>query len=222
MAVRSYFNRPQNVVELRETTASPQQPHLAFRSRSKSTALVSLVAPLLAPEVLSSGEEVRHEVEDVRSAYIKAVGTSLPPPITVSEVAEAQALITATSDTSSLDRLSAAHENDVPPIPRPSSALGGKDYLRPTTPTSSNRASLYPAGNFQNSSIPDINDMKGEIMCNYLHQQQLKKMWSNGGREEGVLLKKSREYYTCCPSDLQSQRNGLFDAVKRLNVRVCR
>jgi hypothetical protein len=70
--------------------------------------------------------------------------------------------------------------------------------------------------------MPDINDMKTEIMCNYLHQQQLKKMWANGSREEGVLLKKSKDDYTCCPSDLQLQRNGLLDAVKKLNVRVCK
>lgn len=70
--------------------------------------------------------------------------------------------------------------------------------------------------------MPDINDMKTEIMCNHLHQQQLKKMWSNGSHEEGVLLKKAKDDYTCCPPDLQLQRNGLFDAVKKLNVRVCR
>jgi hypothetical protein len=79
---------------------------------------------------------------------------------------------------------------------------------------------MYPAGDFRNSSLPDINDMKAEIMCNYLHQQQMKKMWSNGGHEEGVILRKSREEYTCCPTDLQAQKNGLFDAARKLNVRV--
>jgi hypothetical protein len=110
---------------------------------------------------------------------------------------------------------------DATPISQPSSSLGENDSLQPATAVSGNRASLYPAGDFRNSSIPDINDMKAEIMCNYLHQQQMKKMWSNGGREEGVILRKSREEYTCCPPDLQFQKNGLFDAARKLNVRVC-
>lgn len=113
------------------------------------------------------------------------------------------------------------HDMEVTRISQPSSLLSENDNLQLTTAAFSNKASLYPAGDFRNSSMPEINDMKAEIMCNYLHQQQMKKMWSNGGREEGVILRKSREEYTCCPPDLQLQRNGLFDAARRLNVRVC-
>ena len=109
---------------------------------------------------------------------------------------------------------------DATPISQPSSSLSENDGLQPATIVSGNRASMYPAGDFRNSSIPDLNDMKAEIMCNYLHQQQMKKMWSNGGQEEGVILRKSREEYMCCPTDLQAQKNGLFDAARKLNVRV--
>jgi hypothetical protein len=221
MGVRSYFKRPRDVVEFHETMTSPQKSAPTLQHNPDSIISVASVAPLFEPEVLLSKEDIRRKVEDMRSNYIKAVDTGLPPPITISEVAVAQPLTTAKPNTPSLARSLSAYENGVTTISRPSSADSENDNQGQTTPFVSNRASIYPAGDFRNSSMPDINDMKAEIMCNYLHQQQLKKMWSNGGREEGVLLKKSRGEYTSCPSDLQLRRNGLFDAVKRLNVRVC-
>jgi hypothetical protein len=221
MGVGSYFKRPRDVVKLHETMTSPHQPAPALRRKPDSNTSVPAVAPLFEPDVLLSKERVRRKVEDMRSNYIKAVDTGLPPPITVSEFAEAQSLTMTRSNAPSLAGSLIARQNGVTAISRPSSAVGENDNPGSTTPVLSNRASLYPAGDFRNSSMPDINDMKSEIMCNYLHQQQLKKMWSNGGREEGVLLKKSRGEYTSCPPDLQLLRNGLFDAVKRLNVRVC-
>jgi hypothetical protein len=221
MSIRSYSLRPQDVVELRETMTFPQQPTPTFPPRPDSTTPIPPVAPLFVPEAPLSKEDIRLKVEGMRSTYIKASDTSLPHPIAGSEIAEVQPLMTPTSNTPSLTQPLNTHESDVTPISWLSSAPSGNDYMRPTTPILSNRTSLYPAGDFRNSSMPEVNDMKAEIMCNYLHQQQLKKMWSNGGREEGVLLKKSKEEYTSCPSDLQLQRNGLFDAVRRLNVRVC-
>jgi hypothetical protein len=221
MGVRSYFKRPRDVVELHETMKFPQQPAPSLRRKPDSTTSAPAVTPLFEPEVLLSKERVLRKVEDMRSNYIKAVDTGLPTPTTVSEAAEAQSLTTTKSSARSLPGSLNVHENGVPAISPPSSAVSENDNLGPKTLVLSNRASLYPAGDFRNSSMPDINDMRAEIMCNYLHQQQLKKMWSNGGREEGVLLKKSRREYTSCPSDLQLRRNGLFDAVKRLNVRVC-
>ena len=91
--------------------------------------------------------------------------------------------------------------------------------LFPPSPKGFNQPSLYPTGDFRNSPSPDYHDMKTEIMCNYLYQQQLKKMWSSGTEEEGVLLKKGRDEYACCPPDLEMQRGGLFDAIRGLNVR---
>jgi hypothetical protein len=221
MGVRSHFKRQQDVVELRETTTSQAQVTSTSRRRPDSIAPIQHVAPVFEPEVLSSRENVRPRVEHTRASYIRAADNGLPHPITILE-GEAQPLSTATSETPSRTRPPTMHGKDDTPTSQSSSALGENDYLRPTTPIFSNRTSIYPTGDFRNSSMPDINDMKTEIMCNYLHQQQLKKMWSNGSHEEGVLLKRSKDDYTCCPPDLQLQRNGLFDAVKKLNVRVCR
>lgn len=64
-------------------------------------------------------------------------------------------------------------------------------------------------------------EIKADVMVNWLHQQQLERMWTNGGVGEGVVLKKGRDAYTACPAELSNHRGDLFDAVTRLNVRVC-
>ena len=222
MGFRSHLKGLHDVVELREIATSPTIPPSVFRPRENSRSPVPALAPLLEPDVFSLKEHVRRKVENMRSHRIEAVGDGLSPPNTISEVAEAQPGSSTPSDTGTATRSSIAHETEVRPISQLSSAVSESDDLRPTTPVFNKRTSLYPAGDFRNSSTPDINDMKTEIMCNYLHQQQLKRMWSNGSLDEGVILKKSREEYTCCPSDLQLQANGLCDAVKGLNVRVGR
>lgn len=62
--------------------------------------------------------------------------------------------------------------------------------------------------------------MKADMMCNWLYQQQLERMWSTNGLEEGVVLKKTKDDYKCAPADLLSHRDGFFDAVQKLNVKV--
>lgn len=81
-------------------------------------------------------------------------------------------------------------------------------------------ASLYPSGDFRNSTLDDIMEIKADVMVNWLHQQQLERMWTNGGLGEGVVLKKGRDTYTSCPGELSDHQGDLFDAVSRLNVRV--
>ena len=81
-------------------------------------------------------------------------------------------------------------------------------------------ASIYPQGDFRNSTMDDIIEIKADVMVNWLHQQQLERMWSCEEPGEGVILKKSRDAFTSCPYELQAVRDDLFDAVRRLNVRV--
>lgn len=80
---------------------------------------------------------------------------------------------------------------------------------------------LYPQGDCRNSSMPDLRDLKADMMCNWLHQQQMERMWTANGLEEGVILKKTKDEYKCAPVDLSIRQDGLFDAVKKLNVKVC-
>jgi hypothetical protein len=85
---------------------------------------------------------------------------------------------------------------------------------------SSRPGSLYPVGDFRNSTMEEINDIKCEVMVNWLHSQQEEKLWTSGEEEEGVVLKKSRGMYTCSPADLMEEQAGFFQAVQTLHVKV--
>ncbi|KAF1354804.1 glycosyl transferase family group 2-domain-containing protein [Delphinella strobiligena] len=56
-------------------------------------------------------------------------------------------------------------------------------------------------------------------MVNWLYQQQMELLWTAGGHDEGIVLKKSRNAYTCCPSDLDQEPAGFSKAIQTLNVR---
>ena len=108
-----------------------------------------------------------------------------------------------------------ARRADSPSIP------GQVHSIRPKTDTPRTRSgSSYPAGDFRNASMNDLIDMKCDVMCNWLHQQQLERMWSDRTVDEGIILKKSREEYTSCPRNLKQLRGGLYESVAKLNVRV--
>ena len=65
-----------------------------------------------------------------------------------------------------------------------------------------------------------MNTLKCEIMADYLHQQQQQRRWIVAEVDEGVILKKSRNNYTCCPVELSHNDMGLAKAIETLNVRV--
>ena len=81
--------------------------------------------------------------------------------------------------------------------------------------------SFYPVGDFRNSTIEEVNEIKCEVMVNWLHSQQEERLWTSGEEEEGVMLKKSRGKYTCAPADLMETTGGFFSAIQALNFRVC-
>lgn len=64
----------------------------------------------------------------------------------------------------------------------------------------SSRASIAPS----TRSSTYVDEIKHEVMVNYLHQQQCSHLWvsDNSGDLEGVLLRKSRNNYLACPPSL--------------------
>jgi hypothetical protein len=86
-------------------------------------------------------------------------------------------------------------------------------------PATSRTNSSFAAGSFRNDE--EIKNMKTEVMAEWLYKQQRLKLWASSGPEEGVILKKSRGEYTCCPEDLRYMRGGLFEQVVNMNVAVC-
>lgn len=89
-----------------------------------------------------------------------------------------------------------------------------------SSPWASRPASLYPIGDFRNAAQDEVLDIKCDMMVNHLYQQQMELLWTAGGHDEGIVLKKSRNQYTCCPSDLDQEPAGFSKAVQMLNVRV--
>ncbi|KAH0373699.1 hypothetical protein KCU65_g253, partial [Aureobasidium melanogenum] len=96
----------------------------------------------------------------------------------------------------------------------PSGAVSGA-----ATPFGSRPVSVFPEGDFRNHAKEEILDIKCDMMVNNLYQKQMELLWTAGGHDEGILLKKSRGKYACCPSDLESEPYGFFKAVETLNVR---
>lgn len=70
-------------------------------------------------------------------------------------------------------------------------------------------------------SAIDVNEMKCDVMANYLRQQQQELMWTQEAKDEGIVLKKSRGQYTCCPSDLADNPYGFAKAIEMMGVKVC-
>lgn len=66
----------------------------------------------------------------------------------------------------------------------------------------------------------EMNDIKCNVVVAHLYQQQLERLWTSGADDEGVVLKKGRNQYTACPSELTQIEGGFFDAISALNVRV--
>lgn len=91
----------------------------------------------------------------------------------------------------------------------------------PISRMGSRPGSLFEGGGTSDRSSQDIVDIKCDVMVNYLHKQQQEHIWSTlQGDDEGVVLKKSRGRYTCCPATLAEHPNGFMKAVEALNVRV--
>lgn len=83
---------------------------------------------------------------------------------------------------------------------------------------SSSGASIAPSMRSNKSSF--IDDIKHEVMVNYLYQQQCSRLWvSDGsGESEGVLLRKARNHYLACPPQLADSAFAM--ACAELNVHV--
>jgi hypothetical protein len=82
-------------------------------------------------------------------------------------------------------------------------------------------SSLYPEGDFRNNDPDAIRNIKCEVMVNWLHSKQEENIWTTGEMGEGVVLKKSKGRYVCCPGELQHDTSNFYQSIATLNVRVC-
>jgi len=65
-----------------------------------------------------------------------------------------------------------------------------------------------------------FHDFKCDIMVEHLYQQQQSSRWTSNGADEGVVMKKHRDIYTCYPKELMDYQNGFMRQVEALNVKV--
>ncbi|KAJ4298359.1 hypothetical protein N0V88_003388 [Collariella sp. IMI 366227] len=87
------------------------------------------------------------------------------------------------------------------------SSLRPDSVLHPPTPRYGSRPQSISGRSVRsNGSSMFLDDIKHEVMVNYLYQQQCSHLWvSDGSGEiEGVLLRKSRGQYMACPPQLGS------------------
>ncbi|KAI0206843.1 glycosyl transferase family group 2-domain-containing protein [Astrocystis sublimbata] len=94
------------------------------------------------------------------------------------------------------------------------------NYSIPGSPMGSRPASIYPTGDFRNGPRESLLDVKADVMCSWLYQQQLERQYATGILPgEGVVLKKGRNNYACCPPQLQDMKYSLYDMAMELNVK---
>lgn len=110
-----------------------------------------------------------------------------------------------------------------PPLPQPTYEM----ELQPPVfrGPGSSRNSLSARSVHSNRSTQSsafLDDIKHEVMVNYLYQQQCSQLWvSDGSGEiEGVLLRKSKNTYMACPPQLGTSAFAASCAALNVQVRL--
>lgn len=68
--------------------------------------------------------------------------------------------------------------------------------------------------------MESLRSVRDNVMVNYIYQQALQKSYVVPGQHwQGIVLKRARTEYACCPPQLREIENGLYDAVLAMNVR---
>jgi hypothetical protein len=118
-------------------------------------------------------------------------------------------------------RNNARHQQQPSVSENPTPSLRPDSELQPPTPRYSSRPQSISGRSVRSTGSSVLDDIKHEVMVNYLYQQQCSHLWvSDGSGEiEGVLLRKTRGQYMACPPQLGNSPFAL--ACAALNVQVC-
>lgn len=106
-------------------------------------------------------------------------------------------------------------QDNADPAPSPN----GAGHLTPAG-TSNRPVSLSARSARSTASSAFFDDIRHEVMVNYLYQQQCSRLWVGdlAGEAEGVLLRKARGQYMACPPQLAA--SSLAASCAALNVQV--
>ncbi|KAK3995126.1 glucans biosynthesis glucosyltransferase H [Cladorrhinum sp. PSN332] len=84
----------------------------------------------------------------------------------------------------------------------------------------SRRTSVFPQGDQRNNDSNTIMEIRSDMMVNWLYEQQMRKQYASGmDPYEGVVLKKARGNFTCCPPQMAAIPESLFAVISQMNVR---
>lgn len=86
--------------------------------------------------------------------------------------------------------------------------------------TTSSRNSIFPAGDARNEDNKALVDLRSDMMVNHLYEQLLRKQYATGmDPYEGIVLKKEKGSFTCCPPQMAAIPGSLYDMICQMNVR---
>ncbi|KAK0635786.1 glycosyl transferase family group 2-domain-containing protein [Bombardia bombarda] len=106
-----------------------------------------------------------------------------------------------------------------PRLSAPNYRSGGQSSDAATI-RSAKRSSIFPAGDARNNNADTLAEIRNDMMVNYLYEQQLRRQYASGlDPYEGVVLKKSRGSFTCCPPQMAAIPGSLYAMVAQMNVR---
>lgn len=102
-------------------------------------------------------------------------------------------------------------------FPAPSFGRPTSTIQSSSTPWQSRPASLSASGGLEGEEMGDV---RCEMVIQWLHQQQVEKSWFENTAGEGVVLRKSKGVYLCCPDQLAEPPMEFRSAIEALNVKV--
>ncbi|KAL0476195.1 glycosyl transferase family group 2 domain-containing protein [Neurospora intermedia] len=107
----------------------------------------------------------------------------------------------------------AAHQGPRKQIGQLTGCAAGSTY-------SFRHSTIFPAGDARNSDIDAMTEIRSDMMVNSLFEQMCRKQYSTGfDPYEGVVLKKSRGNFTCCPPQMAAIPDSLYAMITQMNVR---
>ena len=82
-------------------------------------------------------------------------------------------------------------------------------------------SSVDTAGDGSDSGETEIRTIKAQLMAHWLQTKQEERVWTTKGAGEGAFMKLSKGKYACAPDHVENDGSGLYQAITKLNVRVC-
>ncbi|PBP17975.1 hypothetical protein BUE80_DR011338 [Diplocarpon rosae] len=101
-----------------------------------------------------------------------------------------------------------------------SDAPGGGGDATPKAVADHDHHLSFPMGDFRVFTEQAIHEMRGNMMLEQLHREQVRQLWFTAADSQGVVLKQGRDQYLACPAELQAEVGGLYEQIITLNVQV--